>query len=185
MSRRKIVYDTDTDSDSEFEGTDHREEKRILRDMDKLGVRIQKHHKMHGGKINIAKSFSNLGSTIKKGFESKVSRPAERDLTRFGNQSGKFLTKAGYKTGDYITSKKGGLASDLIEYGIPAATAAFLGGASTAATAGNPVAGVAGSAAGAKLGKMLAAQVHKSTGSGIKGSQEAREKMARLRAMRR
>jgi hypothetical protein len=94
-----------------------------------------------GGDIlkDIDKAFKKVGKTINK----KVIKPA----------------------GKYITAKKGGLASDLIDYGIPAATGAIVGGITGLATGG--VGGVIGSAAGSKLGKeVIAPEIRKLTGAG-------------------
>lgn len=127
-----------------------------------------------GGKINIGKAFKKMGSDIKKGFQKDIERPVEK----VANQAGK-----------YITSKKGGLSSDLITYGIPATTGAILGALGSAT--GNPALGVAGSALGSKIGsEYIAPAVHKSTGAGVKsgrfvkGSKEAKEHMARIRNMK-
>jgi hypothetical protein len=119
---------------------------------------------MEGGKINIGRAFSRAFDPNKNG-----------------------VANVANKAGDYITSKKGGLATDLIQYGIPAASSALLGGLATAATGGNPVAGVAASALGSKLGAMGASQLQKKTGTGMrkgrfaKGSQEAKDYMASIR----
>lgn len=147
---------------------------------------------MEGGKISF--------KSVKKGFENVSGRefksPKEmRDTfgitgaTQIANKSSNALTKAGNKTSDYITSKKGGLASDLITYGIPATTAALLG--APAGYFGGPVAGVAASALGSKIGtEFIAPAVHKASGAGIKkgrfvkGSKEAKEHMARIRNMK-
>ena len=97
-----------------------------------------------GGDIfgDISKAFKKVGTTINK----TVIKPA----------------------GQYITAKKGGLALDLIDYGIPAATAAIVGGIAGATTGG--VGGVAGSAIGSKLGKeVIAPEIRKLTGSGMRG----------------
>ena len=128
---------------------------------------------MEGGKINIGKAFKKLGSTIEKGFNKEIAKPIEKKVI---NPAGK-----------YITAKKGGLATDLIDYGIPATTGAILGALGSAT--GNPALGVLGSAAGSKLGKELVAPaVHKASGAGTrkftKGSAEAKEHMAKIRAMK-
>jgi hypothetical protein len=142
---------------------------------------------MEGGKINIGKAFKKLGKDIDKGFKKTIVKPFERDVIK---PSEKALVPIGNKVGDYITSKKGGLATDLIKYGIPAASSAVLGGLATAATGGNPVAGVAASALGSKLGAMGAKELQKATGTGmrrgrfVKGSQEAKDFMASIRAKR-
>jgi hypothetical protein len=138
---------------------------------------------MEGGKINIGKAFKKLGSDIKKGFNKEIARPVSSIAKTIDK---KVINPAG----DYITSKKGGLATDLIKYGIPAASSALLGGLATAATGGNPVAGVAASALGSKLGAMGAKELQKKTGTGmrkgrfVKGSQEAKDFMASIRAKR-
>jgi hypothetical protein len=138
---------------------------------------------MEGGKINIGKAFKKLGSDIKKGFNKEIARPVSSIAKTIDK---KVINPAG----DYITAKKGGLATDLIKYGIPAASSAVLGGLATAATGGNPVAGVAASALGSKLGAMGAKELQKKTGTGmrkgrfVKGSQEAKDFMASIRAKR-
>lgn len=150
----KVKY-CESDSDSSSSDSEHEtprsgifEEKEILKKIKMLRKEIKSHHKMHGGKINIAKSFKKLGNTIKRGFERKIIPVAN-------------------EVGHYITDKKGGLATDIIKYGIPAASSAVLGGLATVATGGNPVAGVAASALGAKLGTMGAAKLRKTTGTGM------------------
>jgi len=142
---------------------------------------------MEGGKINIGKAFKKLGRDIKKGFNKEIAKPFERDVIK---PSEKALVPIANKAGDYITAKKGGLATDLIKYGIPAVSGATLGGLASLATGGNPVAGVAGSALGSKLGAMGAKELQKATGTGVrkgrfvKGSQEAKDYMKALRERR-
>ena len=138
-------------------------------------------HMMTGGKIKmpkvkVPKALKKLGSDIEKGFKKEITKPTSKLIG---------------DVGDYVTAKKGGLASDVVQYGIPAATSALLGGLATAATGGNPVAGVAGSALGAKLGKeVIAKEVQKASGTGVrkgrfaKGSQEAKDYMKMLREKR-
>jgi len=163
-------YESDSsDSDSDMEGRGIKREKRIIRKMKDLNDEIDEHQNMHGGKINIGKAFKKLGSTIKKGFESKISKPLVSGFTKdIIKPSEKALVPLANKTADYITAKKGGLASDLITYGIPAASSAVLGGLAGLATGGNPVAGVAASALGSKLGSMGASELKKATGTGMK-----------------
>jgi len=155
MPRKSKMYDSDTDSGSdteEFSGSGIRQEKALLKRMAKLTGDVKEHHSMHGGKINIAKAFKKLGKTIKRGWEKEIEDPAE---------------KLANKAGKYITAKKGGLATDLIDYAVPAASAAIVGGLSGMATGG--VGGVLGSAAGSKLGKeVIAPALHKATGAGVK-----------------
>jgi hypothetical protein len=90
-----------------------------------------------------------------------------KDIESAFKKAGKTINKKVIKpAGKYITAKKGGLASDLIDYGIPAATGAIVGGIAGLATGG--VGGVVGSAAGSKLGKeIIAPALHKATGAGM------------------
>lgn len=144
MPKKHSEYESsssDSDSDSDVEGRGFLREKKIIKKLNEIKREIEEHQNMHGGKIKIGKAFKKLGSTIKKGFG---------------------------EVEDYTTAKKGGLASDVIKYGIPATSAAVLGGLATAATGGNPVAGVAASALGSKLGAMGAKELQKSTGTGVK-----------------
>jgi len=151
----KKLYDSDTDSGSdteEFSGTGIKQERAILKKMAKLTGDIHEHHAVHGGKINIAKAFTKLGDSIKHGWKKDIEKPAE---------------KLANKAGKYITAKKGGLATDLIDYAVPAATSALVGGLAGMATGG--VGGVLGSAAGSKLGKeVIAKELHKATGAGVR-----------------
>jgi hypothetical protein len=108
---------------------------------------------------DIGKAFKKVGSDIKK----KVIEPADKAFKKVGKTINKEVIKP---AGKYITAKKGGLASDLIDYGIPAATGAIVGGITGLATGG--VGGVVGSAAGSKLGKeIIAPAVRKATGAGM------------------
>jgi len=147
-------YESESDSsDSDIEGSGLKRERRIISKLHKLRDEIGEHQEVHGGKIDIGKAFKKLGSTIKKGFNKEIAKPTE---------------KIANKAGKYITAKKGGLATDLIDYGVPAASSALLGGLAGMATGG--LGGVAGSAAGAKLGKeYLAPELHKLTGAGMVG----------------
>ena len=181
MPRRRQYESESSDSDSISSGSDSEGE--IIRDMKNLTHKIHKHHKMRGGKINIVKTFKKLGSTIKKGFTDEFAKPAEK----------------------YITSKKGGLASDLLHEGVPIVTGALAGLAGDAL--GGPLAGIALGEAGSRLGSYGADQLGKKIGVGLVrgdmvhidiGSHNAKgkkatsamkgdgmhEKMARLRAMR-
>lgn len=129
-----------------------------------------------GGKITLA----DVGKALRKVGEKVIGKKATRKVESFGKKAGKTLEKVAEDVQDideedikkglkkaekYITAKKGGLATDLIDYGIPAATAAVVGGITGAATGG--VGGVVGSAAGSKLGKeVIAPALHKLTGAG-------------------
>jgi hypothetical protein len=106
------------------------------------------------------------GGRIKTKDVEKFFRDAGKKI--IGKKATKKVEELGEKAGKYITAKKGGLASDLIDYGIPAATAATVGGLAGLATGG--LGGVVGSAAGSKLGKeVIAPAVRKATGAGVGG----------------
>lgn len=143
-----------SDSDSSDSEPDSEDERDIINHIHSLKSRIKRHNEMKGGKIKIAKAFKKLGNVVKEG-----------------------ITKGAPEVADYVTKKKGGLASDVIKYGIPATSSALLGGLATYATGGNPVAGVTASALGSKLGAMGAEELQKKTGTGIHidiGSHNAR-----------
>jgi hypothetical protein len=125
-------YNSDSDSDSDGEGD-------IINKMSKLKRQIRNHHELHGGKINIAKAFKSLGSTIKKGFE-----PVQ----------------------DYVTAQKGGLASDLVNKGIPAVSGALAGAAG--GYFGGPVGGFAAGQLGSMGGRYAASAIDKAAGTGMK-----------------
>lgn len=139
---------------------------------------------MEGGRIDIGRAFKKLGSDIKKGFNKEIAKPFEKDVIK---PSEKALVPIANKTGEYITAKKGGLATDLIKYGIPAASGATLGALGSLV---GPVTGVAASALGSKLGALGAEELQKKTGTGVKrggfvkGSKEAKEHMAKIRSMK-
>jgi hypothetical protein len=103
-----------------------------------------------GGKITL----EDIGKAFRKVGEKVIGKKATKAVEKFGKDAGR-----------YITKKKGGLASDLITYGVPAATGAIVGGITGLATGG--VGGVVGSAAGSKLGKeVIAPELRKLTGAG-------------------
>ena len=105
--------------------------------------------------------------------------------------------RVGKATGEYITNTDG-LLSDVVNYGIPAASGATLG--ALGAATGNPMIGIAASALGSKLGTMAADKIAEETliqsrtGEGLlkpkrqgrfpKGSDAAKEHMKMLREKR-
>ncbi len=106
----------------------------------------------------------------------------------------KGIKRVGKKTGKYITNTDG-LLSDVVNFGIPATTAALLSAPATAF--GGPAAGIAASALGSKLGVMASdkiadeTMIQSRTGEGMKrkprfakGSQEAKDYMKSLREKR-
>jgi hypothetical protein len=140
---------------------------------------------MEGGKIKISKALKKLGRDIKKGIEKEVINPIKKDVQREFIDPAKQVVVG--DIGGYVTSKKGGLATDLVKYGIPAVVGGLSGMTATALT-GNPVAGMAASAVGSKLGSLASKEVQKATGTGMKrrgrfekGSQEAKDYMKMLR----
>lgn len=128
---------------------------------------------MEGEGINIGRAFRKLGKDIKKGFKKEIERPVSKIVSKAKKINPKDVAKD-VKT--YVTKRKGGLASDLVKYGIPSVTAGLAGAAGSMV---GPVSGVAASAVGKKLGDMAASEVAKKTGTGmrkgrfVKGSPEA------------
>ena len=143
MPYRKYESDTDSESDDEMKGTGIRNEEEIIRKLDKLADRIHEHQQIHGGKINIAKSFKDMGAKVKKGFTEDI-----KDIKTDAKVVGK-----------YVTSKNG-LADDLTNYAIPATLGAIGGVAGE--MVGGPAGGVAGSMLGTYAGDKLAGQIDKS-----------------------
>ena len=126
------------------------------------------------------------------GYLSKFAEKVETTARKGASK----VKKAGKKTGKYVTDTKG-LASDVINYGIPAASAATL---SALASPLGPAGQIGASAIGSKLGTMAADKIAKEssaiesrTGEGLKpkrkprfekGSQEAKDYMRSLREKR-
>jgi len=124
-----------------------------------------------------------------EGYLSKAAEKVEK-VTRKGASKVKKAAKA---TEKYITNTEG-LASDVVNYGIPAASAATL---SALAAPLGPAGQIAASAVGSKLGSMAADKIAKEssaiesrTGKGLRkprfeqGSAEAKEYMRALREKR-
>ena len=125
-----------------------------------------------------------------------LSKAAEK-VEKVSRKSASKVKKAGKATGKYVTSVDG-LASDLVNFGIPAVGSATLGALGSAT--GNPAVGIAASALGAKLGTMAADKIADETviqsryeGGSVKpkrksrfekGSEAAREHMKMLREKR-
>jgi len=148
-------YDSDSSSSSSDSETERKPvtdgERKIIRKINKLERLIRNHQQIHGGKINIAKAFKKLGSTIKSGFENKIEKPVMNDVI---NPAAK-----------YITAKKGGLASDLLHTGVPIVTGAV---ASLAGDAlGGPLGGIAAGEAGSRLGSYAADKLGQKIGVGL------------------
>lgn len=124
---------------------------------------------MEGEGFNIGRAFRKIGKDIKRGFKKEIEKPISKVVKKVKKIEPKEIK-------EYVTKKKGGLASDVVKYGIPAVTAGVAGAAGS--TLG-PVSGIAASAVGKKLGDMAATQVAEKTGTGmrkgrfVKGSPEA------------
>jgi hypothetical protein len=171
-----------------------RSQDKILKKMAQIEMDIHNHHQIHGGAIGIVDAFKNLGNTIKSGFEDKIINPIKQGFeekiinpieNKIVNPIKENLPKSTQdfldkipdnikndpkfaKAIDYITKKKGGLASSLLHNALPATTSAIVGGVSGLAS-GNPLIGMAGSAAGGYAGKELADYIGNKTGVGFKG----------------
>jgi hypothetical protein len=143
-----VGYDCDSSScsSSDSEGS-------IIEGIEKIRKRIKKHNRVKGGKINIAKSFRKLGSTVKKGFYNDLVNPT-KDIAN--------------DVADYTTKKKGGLASLMVHKGIPI-VAGLAGSAAVSALA--PELGLLGKVGGSQLGQLagnkLADYVGDKTGTGM------------------
>ena len=140
--------------------------------MKQLGRRIKHHHKMKGGKISFAKQFNKIGKDVKNNLN-VVDRTAS-------NLGSKAMNKVINPTGKYITNTNG-LLSDVVNYGIPAATGATFG--AVGGLTGNPLIGVAASALGSKLGTMASDKIAKETmiqdrtGKGINKVKSTRKRL--------
>jgi hypothetical protein len=168
-------------------------QEKILNKMAKIEMDIHNHHNIHGGSIDIVGAFKNLGNTIKSGFEDKIINPVKQGFEekiinpfeeKIINPIKENIPKSTQdlldkipdkikndpkfaKTIDFITKKKGGLASSLLHNALPATTSAIVGGLSGLAS-GNPFIGMAGSAAGGYAGKELSDYIGKKTGVGLR-----------------
>ena len=142
---------SDSEDDEGLKGMGIEREKEIIDKMNKLRKHIDEHHRVHGGKINIAKSFKKMGSTIKKGFTKEL-----KDLDNVEDKAEKYVTD------------KHGLVKDVINYGIPAVVGGI--GGMAGEVIGGPAGAMAGSAMGSYAGDQLARQVDKQAGVGRRGS---------------
>jgi hypothetical protein len=166
---------------------------KILDKMAQIELAMHKHHQIHGGAVGFVDAFKKLGNTIKSGFEDKIINPVKQGFEekiinpiedKIINPIKENIPKSTQdlldkipdkikndpkfaKAMDYITKKKGGLASSLLHNALPATTSAIVGGVTGLAT-GNPLLGMAGSAAGGYAGKELSDYIGKKTGVGIR-----------------
>lgn len=204
MGIHKDIDMSDT-SDSESE---------IIRDLDRIGHRIHKHHQAKGGKLNIVKSFKKLGHTIKDSFTKKggvtsglihtgipmvTGALAEAAVPEAGPLSGMAGEYAGSKLADYVGKKTGyGLGGDLVHIDVASHNGGGTGeglrkrrGRKKFTEPRNMSLDQLKEAHDEKVEKELRDRslkiVKALTGGGVKfkkGSPEAKEHMAKLRAMR-
>lgn len=143
----------------------------------------------------ITKDLDNSG--IKLIIAYKKNKISSSNMQKKGGKIDikKSLTKGLKSAKKYITDT-GGLSSDLLNYGLPATTSALLG--TPASMLGGPAAGITASALGSKLGVMASDEIAKRTvledrtgkglkprkGRMIKGSKEAKEWGAKMKALR-
>ena len=177
-------------------------QEKILDKMAQIEIEMHKHHAIHGGAIGFIDAFKNLGNTIKSGFEDKIINPVKQGFEdkiinpiedKIINPIKENIPKSTQdlldkipdkikndpkfaKAMDYITKKKGGLASSLLHNALPATTSAIVGGLSGLAS-GNPFVGMAGSAAGGYAGKELSDYIGKKTGVGLRKKNISKEKL--------
>lgn len=159
-------------------------------------VMVENAHKFGGRICCLCKNHIDMidsdSDEVEMKGEGHFSKFAEKveDVSRKGASK---VKKASKKVAKYVSNTEG-LASDVVNYGIPATTGAVLG--ALAAPLG-PVGQMTASAVGSKLGTMAADKIAKEspeiesrTGKGlrkprfVKGSEEAKRHMAELRAKR-
>ena len=184
--------------ENEIHNSIKKSQAKILDKMAQIEMDIHKHHSMHGGDIDIVGAFKNLGNTIKSGFEdkiinpiksgfedkiinpieNKIINPVQEKINSLPKKTQDLINKIPQsvkdspefqKTLDFITKKKGGLASSLLHNGLPAFTSAVGGATATLlAPEFGPLSGVAGSTAGGYAGKELSDYIGNKTGVGLK-----------------
>jgi hypothetical protein len=140
-------------------------------------VHVIHHHHLHGeGWTDDARNFfSGVGNQIENGFHDTIAQPIQQVVAPVKNTLNTLQDTLVNKIGKgYIAKKKGGLATDLIQYGVPALGSAVGStlGESAGLLTGNPLlgfaGGVAGGAMGSKAGNMLANKIRNDTGTGMR-----------------
>ena len=163
-------------------------QKEILKKMKIIQKDIHHHHSVHGGSLDLLDAFKDLGNTIKSGFEDKIIHPVENIINtvkenpttqkiaqRLSEQ--KTYDDLYNKIGKYVTSKKGGLASDLLHKGVPMATGALAGAATEALIPeSGPVGAFIGNKAGHYAGSKLADYIGNKTGTGLRKKHKKHKK---------
>lgn len=126
---------------------------------------------------NLSKIYTIEGGKLKKHYiihpESDSDCDSDSDNEGRGLYAGGSILddiKSGLnKVGSFVTAKKGGLASELVNRGIPAVTGALGGIAGSMLTPEfAPLGGIAGSQLGALGGRYAARAINKSAGTGVK-----------------
>lgn len=145
----------------------------------------------------ITKDLDNSGIKLIIAYKNKKNKISSYNMQK-GSGIKKNLQKGFKATKKYVTDTDG-LTSDIVNYGIPAATATLLGTPTTMIA--GPAAGIVASAIGSKLGTMASDKIAKETviqsrtgeglkkgskqsGRMVKGSKEAKEFMAKIRKMK-
>ena len=127
------------------------------------GGKLKKHIIIHPKDSDDESCSDDEGSGLGGGLYAGSGRSIKSDLK---------------KAGKYITAKKGGLASTLVNYGIPAVTSGLGGAAAvTLVPEGGPVSGLVGSQLGGYAGKKLSKYIDSSAGTGIRGRGRPRKLM--------
>ena len=142
MPRKQKLEDFNSDSDSDTDSDTSSECSEDERDIKRKMKDIRRHirrHQIKGGKLNIANAFKKLGSTIKQGLQ---------------------------PVANYVTAKKGGLASDLLHEGVPIVTGALCG--AVGEYFGGPMGGIVAGELGSRAGEAGANALGKKIGVGLK-----------------
>jgi hypothetical protein len=139
-----------------------------------------------GFEDKIEHPLENIGNQIKTGFEDKIINPVQNQIisptqnliNSLPDKTKKLFDSVPesmkndpkfQKALDYVTKKKGGLATSLLHNGLPSLTSALGGAAGTIlAPELGMFGGIAGSTAGGYAGKELADYIGNKTGTGLK-----------------
>jgi len=130
-----------------------KEEQKIINQIETLKTKLEKLHSTgslsSGGSLSIGRAFKNLGSSVKQGLEHSIVKPLQPTI-------------------NYITSKKG-LASTLVNQGIPIVTSTTAGIlADTFLPETGLLGGVVAGELGNYAGNMAAQAIDKKAGTGLK-----------------
>ena len=160
----------------------------FLDDMKNLGNSIKS-----GFENTIEHPIEDLGNTIKTGFQDnivnpiqqKIIDPVQAQINSLPQKTQDIINKLPQSMKDspqfqqaidYITKKKGGLASSLLHNGLPSLTSALGGAAGTVlAPELGMFGGIAGSTAGGYAGKELADYIGDKTGTGLRKKRKSKK----------